>query len=368
MTLRAKAMVLALLLALLALLLARQWALHATSPEALEARFNQRDRGTPQLYRLEVGATRLGLTGGSFTALEVTLQPDSTELARRRAAGSPVRTWYAITIPRLEATGINRRALLRGDFDVLDVVAQGLDLQVWVDRQIPEREAPDTTLLPHEQLQAAAREISVGRASVADGRVRYFERSADGARFALLEFDSVQASAAAITNRDTGGLEAGVVPIELAGRLGGKARIASTMLYDTRSPGFTLVVNGGLGPTDGRLLNPLLMDLEGVRIAEGEVDSIAWELEVEDGVAAGRMVARYRELVMERLDKVTRDQDVGDEIASFLGNTFTLIRSNPTDGEPVRVVPLAHRRAPHEAFLRFLWVTLRGGLLTTVGL
>jgi hypothetical protein len=368
MTSRARVLVLVLVLSLLAVVLARQWMLRAASPEAIEARFNQMEEGESGLYRLEIGATQLGLTGGSFTALEVMLRPDSAELERRREAGTPVRTQYAITIPRIEVTGINRRALLRGDYDLLDVVAHGLDIQVRVDRQIVNREAPDTIRLPHERLQASVRDIFVGRASVVDGRVRYFERSRDGARFALLEFDSVQASAAAITNRATGGLEGGLVPIELAGLMGGKSRITSSLVYNTRTPGFNLVMNGGLGPTDGALLNSLLTDLEGVRIAEGVVDSIAWEIEVEEGVAKGRMMARYRDLTMEQLDKVTRTQSLGDEIVSFFGNNFKISRSNPAEGEPVRVVPLAHRRAADEAFFRFLWVTLRGGLLATVGL
>lgn len=369
MTSRAKILVLALLLTILGLLLVRQRMVRATSPEALEARFNQMDAGEPGLYRLEIGATRLGLTGGTFTALEVTLVPDSAELVRLTDTGTPARARYAITIPRIEVTGINRRAMLGGHFDALDVVLHDLDFRVWLDRRIQRGASTAPAPLPHERLLAASADIMVGRASVENGRVRYFERSQDGARFAMLEFDSVQVSAAAITNRPAGSLDAGIVPIEIAGRLGGKAPLSTSMLYNTRTPSFNLVVNGGLGPTDGRLLNPLLMDLEGVRITEGVVDSIAWEFEVEDGVAQGRMVALYRNLTIERLDKVTHTQGLGDEIVSFLGNNFKLNQANPAaPGAPPLVVPLAHRRGEREPFFRFLWVTLRGGLLQTVGL
>jgi hypothetical protein len=259
--------------------------------------------------------------------------------------------------------------MLRDDFEALDIALHAPDLRVWRDRRLRRSGPRDATLLPHERLLAADDAIVVGRLSVHDGRFRYFERSSDGARVALLEFDSLQASVAAITNRAGGTPESGFVPVVLAGRLGRKARLHTTMMYDTRTPAFNLVVNGGLGPADAGLLNPLLTDLEGARITAGTVDSIAWDFTVTDGLAAGRMRAIYRDLAMERLDKVSRTQDLGDAIASFLANLLKLKQSNPASaGDPPRVVALAHRRAPHEAFFRFLWVTLRGGLLETVGL
>lgn len=175
--------------------------------------------------------------------------------------------------------------------------------------------------------------------------------------------------ATGITTREVDTDADAIVPIHLAGRLDGSARISADLDYDLRASDVTLSMTGGLGPTDGRIFNRVLVDLEGIRITEAAVDTIHWAMEIEEGAARGRMLAIYRDLRMERLAKVTRTQSLGDQIASFLGNNFNLTPANPRrEDEPPQSVVLSHRRSPTESFFKVLGVTLRGGVLESVGL
>jgi len=368
MTRRARIGILGVLLLLLTAVALRLWAVRATSPERVAAALTLALGPELALYhRIRVGATRLGLSGGSLIVTDLSLQPDSATMARleREGAQPPVR--YQVTVPRIEITGIGRLAALRGQVDLGAVIVHQPEFQTWRDRTIPRRGPRDTVMLPHQRLRRMERGGAFGSIEVRDGLLRYHERAGDGARFAELTFDSLQARIGRVQFPEPG--TPSTVPIEWTTLVYGQGRLDVQMEYDLATPGLTMAVAGTLSRTDPAIFNEVLVDLEGVRITQGTVDTIRWNFSVAEDVAQGTLLVIYRNLRIDKLDKVTRRQDLGDEIMSFIGNQFALRTANPrSEGEPAEPTGLWHKRPWHEPLFKFLWVTLRGGLLKTVGI
>jgi hypothetical protein len=223
--------------------------------------------------------------------------------------------------------------------------------------------------LPHEHLNALDGILAIDRLQVHDATAHYSERAPDGARFALLAFDSLDLVASGLASPPARQPGDTLVPIQISARIGERARLVTEMAYHIGGTGFNLDVAGGLARTDARILNNLLADLEGIRISSGVVDTISWEFEVREGLARGRVRALYRDLKIDKLDQVTLDQNLGEAILSYFANNFTLAPQNPReDGDPPEIMPLFRRRAPDEPFFGFLWATLRGGLVKAIGM
>lgn len=134
-----------------------------------------------------------------------------------------------------------------------------------------------------------------------------------------------------------------------------------------RSRDFDLNFRGNIGRMDATVMNQMFLPVDGIRIESGAVDSIWFDVDVRDGSASGALVALYSELEVEKVD---RDSEGGGLIA-WLQSLFvdaTLESRNPPEEEaPPRAGTVQHTRQPPDSFFKFLWESVRSGLLSVVG-
>ena len=112
----------------------------------------------------------------------------------------------------------------------------------------------------------------------------------------------------------------------------------------------------------------MLVDLEGIRVTDGTLDTAWFAVDVLDNMARGTLTVRYHDLGLEVLDKVTHERSLGDQLRTFIG-THLLQAANPAKpGDMVREGALVRRRRPEIPLARFTWETRREGLKETLGL
>jgi hypothetical protein len=66
-------------------------------------------------------------------------------------------------------------------------------------------------------------------------------------------------------------------------------------------------------------------------------------------------------------DKVTLEQNLMARLKSFVNDKAKMHDKNPTDDKPVTVATIARPRTPQTQLIKFLWESLREGILTTLG-
>jgi hypothetical protein len=222
--------------------------------------------------------------------------------------------------------------------------------------------------LPHVLFQAIDRPIRIGVILVTNADIGYSETARDGKRPGTIRFTDLWASAYNVTNDSTRMTASTPCTIDVRARIAGAGRLDATFGYDLLSPRLRMSCRGTVARMGTEPLNDLLVNLEGIRITSGVVDSMWFDFRVSEDVASGMMQMLYSDLDIEMLDKVTLDRGLGARLQTFFTDKTSLTHANPVDNEtPAKIATIRRERAPETPLFKFLWETLREGVLSTLG-
>jgi hypothetical protein len=151
-------------------------------------------------------------------------------------------------------------------------------------------------------------------------------------------------------------------------RVAGAGQLNAKIEYELLSRPLNLRYRGTLGRMEARAFNETFVDLEGVRITGGTIDSIWFDIDVDAGRASGGFEMRYRDLELEVLDKVTREQALGDRLKTFLVDHIVEPQNQPEGENPAIVAIIQHERKSGDPLFKFMWDVLKSGIFTTLGI
>ena len=345
---------------LLAAALAARWVLHRSADERRVARRVAAVLALPSDTLVRIASTRFSVFGRSFTARDVRITVDTVAGGRR--------TRYALGVDTVRLDGISLRAWLRGAVLVSTLTADGLSLNVRRDRRHGTGPPGDATL-PHDLVQRLPMPVRVDTLRVRAGAIRYEETAADGVRPGVLVFDRIAATAVNVTNDRRRMTDSTRAVINVRMRIAEAGTATVRLAYDLMAPTLMIAYLGSVGRMPAAAFNSALVDLEGIRVTDGTLDTAWFAVDVLDNMARGTLTVRYHDLRLEVHDKVTHDRSLGDHVRTFIGTHFVLRGANPAKpGDVVREAALVRRRRPEVPLARFIWETLREGLKETLGL
>jgi hypothetical protein len=345
---------------LLAAALAARWALHRYTDERRVARRVAAALVLPSDTLVQIASTRFSVFGRSFTARGIRITIDSVAGGRR--------TRYGLVADTVRLDGIDPRAWLRGATHVSTVTVDGLSLSVRRDHRHGPAPAGEATL-PHGFVQGLPGPVRVDSVRVREGAIRYEVTAADGVRPGVLVFDRIEATAVNLTNDRRRMTDSTRAVVNVRARIAEAGMVTARLAYDLMAPTLTIAYLGSVGRMPLNAFNPLLVDLEGVRVTGGTLDTAWVAVEVVDDMARGRLTVRYHDLALGLHDKATHERGLGDHLRTFIGANFVLQAANPAvPGGEVREGALVRRRSPEVPLPRFIWETLREELKETVGM
>jgi len=320
---------------------------------------------TDSLYDVRVGASRFSLLGRSFRISDFELVPDSAAFARRKAAGRPEHTRYRLSAGSLSLTGLGLWRFFRRQLWARSAVLDSVRLDIQVDRTLPRGPATPATL-PHQALQQG-RPFSLAELRITRSELHFTERAIDGVRFGRLPFTDIEATITNVSNDPLRMSFASPCEIDIRARFAAASPMIARFQYDLAAKGLNLAYRVSFGPMPATALNPFLVDLEGVRVREGMLDSAVLNVVVRDDLARGDLKLLYHDLEIETLDKVSKDRSLKDAVQTFVFNHFKLRDHNPEKGKPPLVATVRYQRLPESPLFKFLWLTLRSGVSETLG-
>jgi hypothetical protein len=346
---------------LLAAALVARWALHRYTDERRVARQIAAALALPSDTLVRIASTRFSVFGRSFTARDLRITIDSV------AGGRRIR--YALGVDTVRLDGIDLRAWLRGAVLVSTVTADGLSLDVRLDRRHGGGRPGGEVRLLHSVVQRLPQPVRLDTVRVRGGAVRYEETAADGVRPGVLVFDRIAATAVNLTNDRRRMTDSTRAVIDVRMRIAEAGTVTARLAYDLMAPELTIAYLGSVGRMPMAAFNPILVDLAGIRVTDGTLDTAWVAVDVLDNVARGRLTVRYHDLALEMLDKATHERGLGDHLRTFMGANFVLQEANPAEPDgALREGALVRRRSPEVPLVRFIWETLREGIKETVGL
>ena len=321
----------------------------------------------PQLhYELWCERLRVSVPDSEIVADSLELHPsaDDEEFFR----GSKFRsTRFSFVTPRCNVMGLACLELLEGkSYRTRSVHIRDVFLNVLINKDKLSAKDSTSPPMPNEILSSIEGILQVDSLSIVNGRLKYGERFAVGAKPAWITLDSTQVLAEGIANH---GARDAVVLIHAQATFMKAGTMNVLMKIPIASPEFSFQYSGSLSRTDLCALNSFLEIAEQTRIKSGILHKATFEINVVSGRASGNVRAVYRDLTFAIINKHTGSENgFSDAISSFIANTFKIRRTNvPDKSGSMKIGIVKYTRTQDDPFFRFEWFALRSGVKDVVG-
>ncbi|HEU4929028.1 MAG TPA: DUF748 domain-containing protein [Candidatus Krumholzibacteria bacterium] len=310
-------------------------------------------------YVVDIGASSYNPIRGTFTAEYIAIEPDT---ARRT---EPFRRMWNFTATSVRAEDVSCLELFRKCFDARRVHFDTPRLRIQLDRRIAASKPIKVSTLPHDELRQAENPVRIDHVDITDGEIIYSECAVDGSRPGSFVFGDLSATITNVTN-DTTQMDEPCT-MDIRARLAGSGQLNAAFEYNLATRALDLDFRGSVGRMDVMSLNDLLVNLEGIYITSGVIDTTWFDFKVDEDVAKGTVTCLYRGLQFEIISKDSHKQGLGNALATIMSGHESN-ESNPKDNDSAPVVAtVVRRRDPTVPIIKFVWETVRAGLLMTLG-
>jgi len=321
--------------------------------------------GTDSLYALHVGAVTASSKLQSIVLDTLRYAPrvdDETFMSRQ--ANQTNRLVSAIGFSRI--AGFDFRRLVDEQYlYARRVVVDSAFVDVFSDKRLPERPVRPATM-PHELLQRLPVRIRVDTIYVTRADVFYSEIRPDAVDRGSVSFEKTRA---VVTDIRTDGTDVEKpATLDVRTQLFGAPELHTQIRYWLQEPTLRITYTGTLDETDIEVANGVFFNLIGLRTTSGHVDNLWFDVEARGRLATGELRVLYNDLALEIRDMSGGRTTLVHRLATFIADDVKLKRSNPSDDGAARVAVIRHERAPDDRIIRFLWHSLRQGMLDTAGL
>jgi len=261
----------------------------------------------------------------------------------------------------LLARGVAWRAFVAtGDIGARALELKGPRLDVLSDWRLP-RGRPKRHRIPQQVAVAHDPALRVDSLVVTRGAIVYRERRPGRDRPGQVSFDAVRGTVLHLDLPSRG------QPLRVAARarLMNQGWLAVEATVPLDAPDFRYGISGSLGSMPATSFNRILSDNEAYEFADGWVHGITFRQAASAGRAVTTLTPRYHDLSVQPTGEGGGPfGSVKRAAKKFVANAFEVRSRNPgEDGRDLRTVRTARRYDPAEAWVHFLWISLRDGLM-----
>ena len=334
---------------------------HYSSPGYVEKRISA---AVGPGYHVNIGTTHYNPLRRSFNFHDVSVVPDTLRTPVPAGFKQP-RKLSSFAAGSVRASGVDLWTLYKGNIDVDEILIDKPEIHLSINRAVPDDDPHKPRRMPHQVLGTSDTHLRIDKIRVIDGDIRYSEQAIDGSRFGMFRFADLDLTITHLTN-DTTRMDHPCV-IDARTRLANSGPLHATFEYDLSSPETRMDYRAVIGRMDATSLNKLLVDLKGIRVTEGVLDSTTLNFKIDGDVATGTMKLIYHDLKFEIMDKDDHDQDLKHHFATLMQNRKVHSSNPPDDDEPATVVTVRRERLPHISLMKFVWESAREGMLRSIG-
>jgi hypothetical protein len=228
----------------------------------------------------------------------------------------------------------------------------------------PNNEPP----LPHTALQNMSQKIKIDSLQVNNAYIEYNEYWYEAPQAGTLTFEKLNAAIYDVTNYPED-IESGISMImDAQTKVMGEGLLEAHFEFpmDTKS-GFHKVT-GTLGSMPLTAFNPMLKYVAFAGIDEGQLNSLEFDMTLNNSRSNGTLIMKYENFKISLLDKETiKQQGIIKNLGSFVANTF-IIKKNNTPEDGMRAGPIKFERIQRKSVFNYWWKSLLSGIKPSLGL
>lgn len=316
------------------------------------------------VYRFDIGPVTASTKDAVLRVNDISIEPTTsdTEFVDMKEVRE---SRYIFTSDSIAAREIDYRRLL----DYQDVIAGKVEvhnflLDVFSDLNLPKI---TPSKMPHEGVQDLSFYLNIQEISLINGQINYSETADGGVRPGIITLGSSQVHVRNVTNDAEAMTIDNPAVMEITTLVAGEGKLNAGLEMHLLGPDYPVLFYGKLEEIQAEAFNSILVDLEGVEILSGVIDSVMFDIESFDDHATGSVRAAYRDLEIRTLDEVEYQRDFGHQIETFIANELLLRSSDEANNGPLREGDVDYEMDRMEdSFLNFLVESLLDGLLSSM--
>ncbi|MEX0772155.1 MAG: hypothetical protein WD038_03255 [Balneolales bacterium] len=312
------------------------------------------------VYRFNIGPVTASTREATFQIDDVSVLPtvSDVEFVNMKEVRE---SRYMFISDHISVEGINYRRLL----DYQEVIVELVEineylLDVFSDLSLP-RITPSQT--PHETVQELGINLNIREIILNNGQINYSEQAENGIRPGFIMLDSTYVQIHNITNDPELMTIDEPASISVQTLLNGEGRLEALIELPLLATDFPIFFTGKMGQVNAKTFNSILVDLEGIQIVSGNIDSVIFNIQSTGGQGTGTVRAAYENLEIEALDAGEYERDFSHDLQTYIANNL-LIRSS---GDAVREGEVdVERNNMEDSFLNYLVDALIDGLISSI--
>lgn len=274
---------------------------------------------------------------------------------------------YRLDIPEMTIQGLDCTRLLQGDSYRAGLIQiKDCQFDIVAVKYKPEELVVERGTMPNELISCIKNPIQIDSIIFLNGNVKYQELFAKHSKRAFVTFDNLQLTATNLSNSKTND----TLAINAHANLWNSGLLTLCMNIPLSSPKFNLQYSGKLKPMKLDKVNLFLEAAENKRVESGYLHGVNFNVNAIDGQADGYLRGEYENLNLAFIDERTGSGNgLGNRLKSFIANTFRIRGSNmPDKSGNVKLGRVKYTRESDDTFIEFVWVSLRGSIVDTIGI
>jgi hypothetical protein len=265
-----------------------------------------------------------------------------------------------VKLPELKVHGLQLARMVRGHGVYVDSIGiQDLALQLYKDKGKPFH-AAKTKKLPHLALQQMTDSLRIEKVKVQNATVLIQEKLAKRDTLLTIDLSGIQARIDHITSISA--LAQTPMTLNLDATLMQKAPLELYMEFPLQRGYHDFSFRGSLGTAQLSLFDSALFPAIGLKVLEGDLDSMTFRGTANNTASQGSMIMLYHDLEA-HVFKVNSLEE--NKFLSWAVNTLVK-KANPTRKKKARVAVMHFERDPYKSVGNYLWKSILSGITNTM--
>ena len=244
-------------------------------------------------------------------------------------------------------------------------IANSWSIDSYEDRTKPEDPHPEVSPMPNDLFNLLPIKIDVDSIVFRNGEIKVRERK--GGAIGYLEFTHTFVGFSPISKDTLTAHFEKPTEITFSTYFLGDALLNGTATYWLYKKKFDMNLHATIGSFAISKLNTYLIPLERLKITGGEERKAEINMVIRSGIAKTSIIPVYSGFRVNMLPKNPNIKSgITDKVKTFIAKSFILDEENPDEGKLI-VGVTTHPRDSHDAFMQFIWESLRKSLGKVVG-
>lgn len=334
--------------------------------ENMEATFRDIDYQTPdELYEISAGQLELSTTNKRMHIDSIQLIPKYERHQFAKKVGHETDR-ITITLDHINWEGIDSEQLNRGNgLSGQHIALKNADIDIYRDKRLP---FPTNTKppLPQQMIRSIPFPVDIDSIKFLNSNIRYSERTPKSEESGFIDFSDVSATFENVSNDKEEWKEENNPRLRAEAKIMDKARLITDFSFNMADSSYKQFIKGNLQPMDMKPLNKALEPLALIRIEDGKILGMDFDMTLSEQRAEGEVTLRYEKLKISLLNKEGTKEEFKNKISSLIANTFKIKSGNK--GDDPRIGKVDFEREEEKSTFNYWWKSLLSGLQSSIGL